>query len=161
MLYTNIHKTHHKFSNPTADTSFYMHPVDLVLSYSVPFIISSLIVPLDSQGQLHYIITYLTYQEIAGHLGKQMYPTSSFAQFIWLPRALDIELYTEDHDLHHKKLNCNFSKRFALWDKIFSTLDRSDLKTLDSQRSPKSETNLFEGSFDLQSSDCKKAIKNE
>ena len=50
-----------------------------------------------------------------------MRPTSSFPQCIWLPRLFNIELYTEDHDLHHSRNNCNYSKRFSLWDKIFKT----------------------------------------
>jgi sterol desaturase/sphingolipid hydroxylase (fatty acid hydroxylase superfamily) len=69
----------------------------------------------------HILTVYLTYQEIAGHLGKAMYPTSSFAQCIWLPRLLGIQLYTEDHDLHHLRLNCNYSKRFSIWDRLFRT----------------------------------------
>lgn len=59
--------------------------------------------------------------EISGHIGKRMHPTSSFSQFIWLPKFFNIELYTEDHDLHHSHNNCNYSKRFSLWDKVFGT----------------------------------------
>ena len=119
-LYKNVHKYHHEYSNPTAWTAFHIHPVDLILSYSIPLFIATMIVS-PSKNELMLITTYLTHQEIGGHLGKKMYPTSCFAQCIWLPRFMNIELYTEDHDLHHKKINYNFGKRFALCDKIFGT----------------------------------------
>ena len=113
-----IHKTHHRTKDLVAANTFHMHPLDLILSYSVPLVVSTWIF---RPTYFHTITAYLTYQEIAGHLGKRMYPTSSFAQFIWLPRLLQIELYTEDHYLHHKLLKCNFSKRFAIWDKLCGT----------------------------------------
>lgn len=119
-IYKNVHKKHHKYSSPSAITSFYMHPVDVVLSYSAPLVFTMMIFNVDKLN-FALITTYLTYQEIGGHLGKKMSPTSSFAQCVWLPRMFDIELYTEEHDLHHKKSNCNYSKRFKIWDKLFKT----------------------------------------
>jgi len=119
-----IHKTHHKFLHPSAITTFYMNPLDLILSYSVPLTISSHLIEL-SQFDFLLMTVYLTYQEIAGHLGKEMCPTSCFAQCIWLPRMLGIELYTEDHDLHHSQFKYNFGKRFSLWDKLFGTFKSS------------------------------------
>ena len=120
VLYQNVHKYHHEYSNPTAWTAFHIHPVDLMLSYSIPLLVATIFI-FPTKNELLMITTYLTHQEIGGHLGKRMYPTSCFAQFIWLPRIFDIELYTEDHDLHHKQINCNFGKRFALCDKMFNT----------------------------------------
>jgi sterol desaturase/sphingolipid hydroxylase (fatty acid hydroxylase superfamily) len=67
------------------------------------------------------LIVYKTSVEIAGHTGKKLYPTSSFPQFPWLVKYFNIELYTEDHDIHHRLLKYNFSKRLSLWDKIFGT----------------------------------------
>jgi sterol desaturase/sphingolipid hydroxylase (fatty acid hydroxylase superfamily) len=67
------------------------------------------------------ISAYKQYTELAGHSGKMLSPASSFPQFIWLPRLFNIQLYAEDHDLHHKVSNCNFAKRFSLWDKVFGT----------------------------------------
>jgi sterol desaturase/sphingolipid hydroxylase (fatty acid hydroxylase superfamily) len=68
-------------------------------------------------------MTYKTYIEIAGHCGKEI-NTPSFPQFIWIPRFFDMELYTANHDLHHSSNNCNYSKRFSLWDKVFGTYSR-------------------------------------
>lgn len=115
-----FHKVHHKFIHPTAITTFYIHPIDLFLSYSMPLAISTKLLSIN-RWEFYLITTYLTYVEIAGHLGKKMYPTSSFPQCIWLPRFLNIQLYTEDHDLHHTHFNYNYAKRFSFWDKIFGT----------------------------------------
>ena len=66
------------------------------------------------------IMTYKSFIEISGHSGKN--PNgSSFVQFFWLPKIFGIELHTKDHDIHHILNNCNYSKRFSFWDKIFNT----------------------------------------
>ena len=39
-----------------------------------------------------------------------------------------MELYVEDHDLHHLKGNCNFSKRFSLWDRVFGTFEGNSMR---------------------------------
>lgn len=120
-LYKYLHKKHHKFKHPNSMTTFYQDPLDLVITNSIPTMLSFFIVPNISYFQFHLIITYKTFIEISGHIGKTMYPASCFSQFIWLPKILHIELYTEDHDLHHSMNNCNYSKRFSLWDKLFGT----------------------------------------
>ena len=77
-----------------------------------------------SPWTLRYVTVYITYQEIAGHMGKRLYPTSSFVQCIWIPRFLGIELYVEeDHDLHLAKFVVNYSKRFNLFDRLFGTYE--------------------------------------
>ena len=68
-----------------------------------------------------FLSVYKQYTELAGHSGKLLSPASSFPQCIWLPRLLNIELYAESHDMHHKVSNCNYAKRFSLWDNIFGT----------------------------------------
>ena len=119
-IYQLVHKKHHKFKHPTTETAFYLTPQDLALTYGIPLLIGIYIIPFN-RYEFALTTVYLTYQEIAGHLGKRMYPTSSFAMCIWLPRWLGIELYTEDHDLHHSENNCNYSKRFKMWDELFGT----------------------------------------
>jgi sterol desaturase/sphingolipid hydroxylase (fatty acid hydroxylase superfamily) len=121
-LYKNVHKTHHIFTNPTPYSTFHMSILDLLFSYSFPLSISIYILPFNfSLLEFYLLITYLTYQEIGGHIGKIMTPTSSFPQFIWLPKLLGIELYAEDHFLHHNIIKCNYSKRFNIWDRVFNT----------------------------------------
>ena len=125
-LYKNFHKIHHRHKYPTAITTFYQDPVDLIISNSIPTTIAFGIVmvmlgiPI-SFFQLSLISSWKTVIEIAGHLGKRLAPASSFPQFVWLAKWLGWELYIEDHDLHHSNFNCNYSKRFGLWDRVFGT----------------------------------------
>lgn len=124
-VYRAVHKQHHKHHHPRAHTAFYMSVPDLLLSYGVPLVVSLAILARFrvsfGRHEVALLTTYLTYQEVGGHMGKRMAPTSSFAQCVWLPRWLGIELYTEDHDLHHSHLNVNYSKRFKVWDILFGT----------------------------------------
>ena len=101
--------------------TFYHNPLDLIITNSIPQIVTLLIFPYISHFQFSIILTYKSLIEISGHSSKKLYPSGSFSQFIWLPRLLDISLYTEDHTLHHVLNNYNYSKRFSIWDKIFNT----------------------------------------
>jgi sterol desaturase/sphingolipid hydroxylase (fatty acid hydroxylase superfamily) len=120
-LYKYLHKKHHKFNHPISITTFYQDPLDLMITNSIPTIVSLFMIPNISYLQFHLIIVYKNFIEISGHTGKMVHPACSFSQFIWLPKVLHIELYTDDHDLHHSLNNCNYSKRFSLWDKVFGS----------------------------------------
>jgi len=120
-LYVIIHKHHHKYNHPTPIITFYQEPLDLILTNSIPTILTLVLSPRMSLVDFNIIMMYKTHLEICGHCGKYVYPTSSFCQCIWLPRYFGIELYSEDHDIHHSRNNCNYSKRFSFWDKVFGT----------------------------------------
>jgi sterol desaturase/sphingolipid hydroxylase (fatty acid hydroxylase superfamily) len=115
-----LHKKHHKFQHPSIITTYYHSPLDLILTISMPTIIALVLFPL-SYLHFKYILVYKSFTEISGHSGKRLFPTGSFPQFIWLPRFFNVDLYTEDHDLHHTLNNCNYSKKFLLWDRLFKT----------------------------------------
>jgi sterol desaturase/sphingolipid hydroxylase (fatty acid hydroxylase superfamily) len=120
-LYKYLHKKHHKFKHPISIITFYQDPLDLLITNSIPTILSILLFRKISHLQFNVILVYKNFIEISGHTGKMVHPACSFSQFIWLPKVLHIELYTDDHDLHHSQNNCNYSKRFSLWDKVFGT----------------------------------------
>jgi sterol desaturase/sphingolipid hydroxylase (fatty acid hydroxylase superfamily) len=124
-LYRYCHKIHHKFKHPISITSYYQDPIDLIITNSIPTILALSLTKNISYRQFNMLLVYKTFIEIGGHCGKYSYPTSSFTQFIWLPKLLQIELYTEDHDLHHSLHNCNYAKRFSIWDKVFNTYKHS------------------------------------
>lgn len=119
-LYKHIHKIHHTHQFSTSITTFYHHPFDLLISNTLPQILTLLILTKISYFMYVLIIFYKVFLEISGHTGKE-FNSSSFPQFIWLPKILGIQLKTIDHDNHHKINSCNYSKRFTLWDKIFGT----------------------------------------
>lgn len=123
-LYKYFHKKHHKFIHTSSIISLYQDPIDLLITNSFPTIMSLYIfnrINYMSYRQFNIITIYKIFIEISGHIGKKMYPTGCFSQFIWLPRMLNIDLYAEDHNLHHLNNNCNYAKRFSLWDKVFNT----------------------------------------
>jgi sterol desaturase/sphingolipid hydroxylase (fatty acid hydroxylase superfamily) len=120
-VYKYIHKKHHTFKHPTAITSFYQDPLDLILTNSLPTLLTMWLIPKMSICQFHWIIVYKNFVEISGHSGKYLRPSCSFPQCIWIVKWLEIELYAEDHDAHHSINGCNYGKRFSLWDKMFGT----------------------------------------
>jgi sterol desaturase/sphingolipid hydroxylase (fatty acid hydroxylase superfamily) len=114
------HKTHHSISHPSSAHAFYQHPIDYFITNIIPLTITIYILRPYTTFIFILLLTYKTHIEIGGHCGKNN-NTSSFPQFIWLPKIFNIELHTKDHDKHHALNNCNYSKRFSLWDKIFKT----------------------------------------
>lgn len=130
LLYKHFHKKHHTFAHPISITTFYQDPIDLCITNSVPTILALYMTPSISYSLFHYIIVYKNFIEISGHCGKRLYPVCSFPQCIWLTKWLQIDLYAEDHDLHHSLNNCNYSKRFSLWDKMFYTYKSTTAKKL-------------------------------
>ena len=122
-LYQNVHKTHHTHSHGLSTVqTMIMSPLELILVYGAPLVFALAFIPMNTL-ELCIEFSFLSYQEFGGHIGRVMRPTSSFAQFIWLPRLIGsgIELYSEDHEMHHTRLDCNFGKRFSLADKLFGT----------------------------------------
>jgi sterol desaturase/sphingolipid hydroxylase (fatty acid hydroxylase superfamily) len=116
-----FHKYHHYHNRPRTLNTYCHHPMDLVLTNTIPTLISFYFFRF-SRFQSNLVLIYKSFIEISGHVGRKLAPSSCFPLCIWLPRALGIELYTEDHDLHHSKSTFNYSKRFCIWDQLFGTL---------------------------------------
>jgi sterol desaturase/sphingolipid hydroxylase (fatty acid hydroxylase superfamily) len=126
------HKIHHTHIHLKPTLTFYQDPVDILLTVAFPFFAAARIIqifyPLCS-FEIALLATYKIFIELSGHSGRVSSPSPSFTQFIWLPRALDIELYSEDHNLHHSSPTHNFSKQFSLWDKVFGTFKKAKIKS--------------------------------
>lgn len=120
-MYEHSHKKHHIHKDVSPIITFYQHPIDIIISNIIPMILTLFIFRKISMLQFANIMVYKTFTEISGHHGKQTYPNACFPQCIWLPKILQIHLYAEDHDRHHTLNNCNYAKRFSLWDKLFGT----------------------------------------
>jgi len=68
---------------------------------------------------------YVMYVEFAGHSGLEINAKEEMFSR-WCISLLsnfgcDITMNARQHDLHHQILKCNYSKRLAIWDKIFQT----------------------------------------
>jgi len=100
-LYIKIHKKYHKYSNPISILVFYQDPLDLIITNSIPQILTLFIFPYISLFQFNIILMYKSFTEISGHSNKKVYP------LIWLPKFFNFALYREDHNLHHSKNNWN------------------------------------------------------
>lgn len=120
-IYKYFHKVHHKFKHPIPILLYYQHPIDWFLVTTVPTIISLYFIPSITHLQFDLILVYKTGVELYGHCGRKVYPLTTLPQFPWLVKFLNIGLFAEDHDLHHSINNCNYGKRFSLWDKVFNT----------------------------------------
>jgi sterol desaturase/sphingolipid hydroxylase (fatty acid hydroxylase superfamily) len=120
------HKIHHQHHTPTLVSTFNHHILDLICTNVIPFYITSYICIVLLQIRISNYMLFILYIskiyiELCGHSGKNIKHIGSFVQCVWLPRLLDIDLYTIDHTNHHYYNNCNYSKRFSLWDRIFGT----------------------------------------
>lgn len=121
-LYRCCHKIHHRHAHPTALRTFHHHPVDLFLTNTLPMLFALSLCPFGSDALFwHRFLVYKSFVEISGHTSKIMAPSGSFPQFVWLVRFMGIQLFSEEHTLHHTRNQCNYSKRFSLWDRCFGT----------------------------------------
>jgi sterol desaturase/sphingolipid hydroxylase (fatty acid hydroxylase superfamily) len=119
-VYKWVHKKHHEYhSNTNILTTFHQDPLDLVFTNVLPMYLASAVFPL-SHRQYFIFLMFKTYIEISGHLGKDI-KSYSFSQCMWVSKFFDIQLYNLDHYNHHRFMDCNYSKRFNIWDKIFGT----------------------------------------
>jgi len=120
-LYVNFHKYHHKMRFVNVYTTFCMNPIDQFLSIIIPIYLTLSIFPFNiSELYFSAFLIYQKYIEISGHCGKKI-SGNSFTPFMYLPKIFNIHAKVEDHDIHHTLNNCNYSKRFTLWDKVFNT----------------------------------------
>lgn len=66
---------------------------------------------------------YVVYAELGGHNGVRLY-ASAPSTLGWLLKAFDVDIITEDHDLHHRtgyRKSHNYGKQTRLWDRVFGT----------------------------------------
>lgn len=118
-IYRLTHKYHHQDHRISVVTTFHHSLADLILTNLFPLVCISYLYPLPLRT--YFIWSWFkTLVEMGGHSGKYG-KSSSFPQCVWIPKALGIEMYADNHNKHHTNPEVNFSKRFALWDKIFGT----------------------------------------
>lgn len=126
ILYKWIHKTHHTHVKITPIITFHQDISDFILTNFIPFTLSLLFVQTIFGYKFNLLMysmlnVYKEFLEITGHGGGNNIKSYGFPQFIWLPRFFNIHIVRPDHKNHHTFVDCNYSKRFVLWDKLFGT----------------------------------------
>ena len=109
-----IHRIHHKATAPFALEYLYVHPLEWILGYVGPFIgIIAIGVFTDSLSIWAFWI-YLFIRNI-----HELEVHSGFKSKIskWIPLWGE----SEHHDIHHEKLDGNYSTTFTVWDHVFKT----------------------------------------
>jgi Delta7-sterol 5-desaturase len=120
LLYKYVHKKHHEdHININILTTFKSTYLEVIFTTFIPLVITSYIYPL-SMIQYHIFNVTRLLVELQGH-SALIFRTKSFLQCSWLPMLFGIESCSGDHFNHHAKINCNYSKRFKLWDIVFGT----------------------------------------
>jgi len=105
LLYKHVHKVHHRHKSAIAWSSFYFHPLELVLTWFFVFLLPILFVRLHYVTLMAYITTLLL-SLVKSHCGIDIYG-----------------LYTSKfHDLHHLKFNGNYGSDLGFWDKVVGTV---------------------------------------
>ena len=139
-LYVWIHKTHHQSRNVNAFTTLVQSPLDLLITNIIPLCLTTLLIPTSSLF-LHIYMYYKTLVEMGGHIGR-FSKTPCFPQCVWIPLGINIALFAHDHACHHMYPHTNYSKRFALWDKLFGTY--RDIKNIKQYIADAAPTERFE-----------------
>lgn len=108
-LYPFIHKTHHRFHNPTPWAAFAFHPLESIISMGIiPIIIFG--IPYHPLA-LVIFITFMVAYTVFIHLGYS----------IPALEVIDIGNDSRDHDYHHHKGHGNYGLYFTFWDKVMGT----------------------------------------
>jgi len=109
-----VHKVHHLSHNPSPWASFAFHPLEAVIeSGIVPILVFT--VPMHPIALLIFIL-YMTFLNVLGHLGFETFP-GWFLKSRW-SRWHNTSTH---HNMHHGKVNCNYSLYFNHWDRWMNT----------------------------------------
>lgn len=122
ILYKYFHKIHHNYKSPTIYASYYEHPVEHIFVWSMPYIILPHIIPIHKYGYWLFIF-YTSLLSVLGHCGNN-YKFNVWYNLNFIKSKNNYYYFTHPyhHDLHHLKLNCNYSLYFTYLDRIFNTL---------------------------------------
>ena len=113
-LYKHLHKKHHEYNITIGLAAEYSHPLEFILSNSIPTGLGSIIL-----GSRCHIFTWYMWlfvrilETTDGHCGYE---------FSWSPfRLLPLSGSANYHNFHHSHNAGNFSSFFTYWDTIFQT----------------------------------------
>lgn len=111
-LYRHFHKLHHRFKQPIALAAEFAHPVEYVLSNSIPLFVGPMLLKCHVYTFWFYLCIRLT-EALDAHSGYDL-PFMPFRYFPFRPGA-------QVHDYHHSHNTGNFGAFFTFWDKLCGT----------------------------------------
>jgi sterol desaturase/sphingolipid hydroxylase (fatty acid hydroxylase superfamily) len=116
-VFPHVHLVHHKSTSPTPFAVLAFHPIEAIMHGTV-YILLLFVIPIHPVmfGVFHL---YNLLTNVAGHGGFEFMPEklSRHWFFNW-------QNTVTNHDVHHKKFNCNYGNYFVLWDKLMNTTDK-------------------------------------
>ncbi|KAJ3113325.1 hypothetical protein HDU96_003536 [Phlyctochytrium bullatum] len=118
-LWENVHSLHHKMMNPTALSTNYLHPLEMLLVSIGTLAATAVVRP-------HYVpfiffIFVRTAEDVGNHSGWDF----PFMPSRWIPGHVTARF----HDTHHALSNYqgkakNLATTFTFWDKMFGTFSK-------------------------------------
>ncbi|KAJ3329532.1 Methylsterol monooxygenase 2-2 [Blyttiomyces sp. JEL0837] len=128
-LWENVHSIHHKMMTPTALSTNYLHPLEMLL-VSVGTVVGVIVV------RPHYVpfLTFVflrTLEDVGNHSGWDF----PFLPSRWIP----FHVTAKFHDTHHATSNYsgkakNLATTFTFWDMLFGSYSRSYVKKVNAAR---------------------------
>ena len=104
-LYKHFHKMHHKHVHPISWTSFYFHPVEMIINFANVLILPTLLFN-KHPITLNLYFSILNLSLIKSHCGIDLFG-----------------IYTSKyHFVHHRLFNVNYSSELKIWDRLFGTI---------------------------------------
>lgn len=109
----NIHSVHHRATTPFPLEYLYVHPLEWMIGFvglTIGFAIVLLVMPVS-------IWTFWIFGAIRGLHEIHIHSDLKFPGLSQIP----LVSRTEEHDLHHAKLNGNYASTFRIWDQLLGT----------------------------------------
>lgn len=103
IVYRIVHKTHHEHTSPIAWSSFYVHPVELIVTWLFVFLVPALFVRVHEITFTLYV-TFLILSLVKSHCGVKIGRYSA-----------------AHHDAHHESARGNYGSDLGLWDFLCGT----------------------------------------
>jgi len=113
-LFRRVHRIHHESINPSPWSAFSFHPIEAVISFGIiPLIVFT--IPFHVSAVKWFLI-YMTVLNVMGHLGYELFPRGFTRHWLtWWHNT------STHHNLHHRRVHCNYSLYFNLWDRVMGT----------------------------------------
>lgn len=113
-VFKHVHKVHHMSNNPTPWAAFSFHPIEAVVEFSIAPILIFLM-PIHPVALLLFGL-YMITLNVMGHLGFELFP-KGFTQH-WFFKWFNTSTH---HNMHHKKVRCNYGLYYNFWDRVMGT----------------------------------------